>query len=395
MSEKFARAIENGNVEKVISLIEKRTVSVHSRMPRYYNPSALQHAAFYKQAAIVQILLQNGACIDDVNDQGMTACHFAAHFTPGIDSKTDMIDTVRQLLSYQPNLSLKDVAGRTSLQYSFESENNEDISMMLLKAGAPHASLPEQYLCYFASTGTEAIQILHERGVVIRDLRCDEFNETALHLCIRDKRGDAVAKMLVDVGGIDIEARDVRRNSCLQFASIYGNFDALSWLIGAGNAAFDNWSNQALASYPAGVVTPSTTPDFAAASGNQFFTIPNVATTVAATTTTAPVSTTGSTSTASTNTTTTNPIAATSTTTTTGGQSSTTTTNTVAGGSDSDSSAPTSGDATTSTTTVDGASGSTTVGGSTAGTGADTTADSMSIVANLMIVLILSLVTIA
>jgi ankyrin repeat protein len=202
MSEDFARAIQIGNVEKVKELVDSGIVEINSRLPRCFYPTALMHATSFNQCAIVQYLLQNNALLDEVDDQGKTACYLAFE-----------LSTTYQ---YPPN------AANTS----------RNIFSLLLAAGSSLSGFTEKDLCYCASTSTTAIQALLDRRVVIRNLRGSGM--TALHMCIRDMRDVDTLKMLVDICGIDIDARDFRNASCVHFATAHHNSPALLWLICRG-----------------------------------------------------------------------------------------------------------------------------------------------------------------
>jgi len=76
--EVFADAIENGDSSVVESLISSG-VDVNARLPRPGEPPALASAAACGKADLVDILLQANARIDDTDENGWTACHYAAY----------------------------------------------------------------------------------------------------------------------------------------------------------------------------------------------------------------------------------------------------------------------------------------------------------------------------
>jgi len=75
--EEFAKAIECGDSSIVESLISNGLVDVNEHLPLYHRP-ALILAAERGQKDIVDILLRANARIDDVDEQGWTACYAAA-----------------------------------------------------------------------------------------------------------------------------------------------------------------------------------------------------------------------------------------------------------------------------------------------------------------------------
>jgi hypothetical protein len=88
-------------------------------------------------------------------------------------------------------------------------------------------------LCQFAATSTAAIQALIDRGVNVRELRILD-DSTPLHVAARRCRDADVFEMLVKVCGIDLEARNCERDTCLHYAARRGNDFSLRWLLNAG-----------------------------------------------------------------------------------------------------------------------------------------------------------------
>jgi ankyrin repeat protein len=112
------------------------------------------------------------------------------------------------------------------------------ISVMLVNAGA---SIAGEQLCAFAAKGAGAIQALLNRGVVVNQLRDSlNLNYTPLHVIANRTRhawsadSDAGVRMLVDVCGVDLEARSVAGSSPTHIAATTGNETALRCFITAG-----------------------------------------------------------------------------------------------------------------------------------------------------------------
>jgi ankyrin repeat protein len=104
---------------------------------------------------------------------------------------------------------------------------------MLLEAGASLERADPFHLCRFAATSTAAIQALIDRGVVVRELH-DSIDRTPLHVAALGCRDADVFKMLVNVCGIDLEARHCYGGTSLHSAAFNGIVFALRCLINAG-----------------------------------------------------------------------------------------------------------------------------------------------------------------
>lgn len=232
--EDFSEAIASGDSTIAQSMIDSGSVDANARLPCEYNPPALVYAARWHQTAIVDILLRANARIDDVDDYGRTACHVA-----GEHGYLD--DLLALLLARQPNLALLDSNGHSALEYSLRIHRHAHRSLLLLESGAPLTGVNPANLTRFASTSTTAIQRLLDRGVVVNTLR-DENSCTPLHVAARDKRDRAVLSMLVNVCGVDLEARNSVGHTCASYATSYCAADALRWLVEAG-ANIENRDN--------------------------------------------------------------------------------------------------------------------------------------------------------
>jgi ankyrin repeat protein len=203
--EDLAVAIENGEDSTVQLLIDSN--NINGRIPRRYNPPALVFAVRRNKIDIAAMLLRAGARIDEVDDRGFTACHYAACCS-GVDC-----DFLAMLLAYRPNLELKTAGGDTALV--FASMYNHDCCAMLIRAGSP---LENVDLFTLAVINTATIQALLDRGCNLKQLRgC--YEKTLLHSVMsRTVDAAAVFDMLVYECGIDIDVRDAGGQSCLFYA---------------------------------------------------------------------------------------------------------------------------------------------------------------------------------
>jgi ankyrin repeat protein len=214
--EDFANAIEQGDSIKVESLLAHGSVDVNARLPRKFNPPPLLLAvrSELRRVDVVEMLLSAGARIDDVDDNGQTACIAA--------TRARSVDVLAVLLTHRPNLEVKDNQGFNALKISLLPRIgpiNTAISAMLIDAGA---SMFGWSLCWLATRSAATIQALINRGVVINQLR-DGHNCTSLHSIASQylwtSEVQATVNMLVNVCGVDLEERNANGDTCTHLAA--------------------------------------------------------------------------------------------------------------------------------------------------------------------------------
>jgi ankyrin repeat protein len=226
----FATAIEKNDFAMVKSLLENGEIDVNVRLPRDSRPPPLVLAAgvFRCDPKIIELLLNAGARIDDVDKLGQTACHGAAR---------GHSEVLPLLLAQRPNLALKDKEGSTALQRAIASNcgiyASDFFAVQLMRAGAPLDDLDGNELCMLAASGTTAIQELMDRGFDLNDLR-DEDGLTPLHLATHDCHLDILCKLIEC--GLDLEARSSTKicGTCTHCAIGGHHGDALRVLLLAG-----------------------------------------------------------------------------------------------------------------------------------------------------------------
>jgi ankyrin repeat protein len=233
--EEFASAIENGDLATMESLLASGAVVANARLPRNDSPPALVLAARHGKDA-VDILLRANAPVDDTDEAGRTPCHIAAEL--GRD------DVLALLLDRQPALRTVDGNGFSAFAYAMkncEQDSGRCATMLLsvnLTSGAlfDNIHIVDADLCRLAATSTEGIELMGLFfGINISNL-FDEHGGTPLHAAASNMRlRDAnVIRMLVDECGIDLEAHNHFRRTCLQIAAEHANVFALRCLISAG-----------------------------------------------------------------------------------------------------------------------------------------------------------------
>lgn len=222
----IACAIGQRDLGKVQLMIESGLVDVNARLPfRPKNPSLLHFAG--GRVEIIEFLLNAGANVNATNNHGETACHLAA--------KVSDAEWLAMLIAHGAALDRDDCDGRTPLQVAlFFANASRQVVSMLVKAGSP---LGPDTFWPLASASCACIQALIDRGIVVSKLR-DIVGRTPLHLVdVDDDEGIAMMNMLVNVCGVDVNARsDQGETSCNDAASGGGqaNLRKLRWLIEAG-----------------------------------------------------------------------------------------------------------------------------------------------------------------
>jgi hypothetical protein len=198
--EEFAKAVEDGDLAQVQQFISTGVVDVNAPLPRECAPPALVYATLYaglrNRKEVVEILLRANAHIDRADRNGKTACQAAAAM--------GHVGVLAVLLAARPNLDLFDYSRSTPLRDAI-SYKHERCALMLLEAGA---RLDDSWLCGAAALGTDMLQVLVDRGVVVSELRgpnaCTLLHIVAWH----QPHQPALLSMLVRDCGVDVDACD-------------------------------------------------------------------------------------------------------------------------------------------------------------------------------------------
>lgn len=218
-------------IPEIESCIANGSIDVNARLAR--DPqSPLLHAAVkrrFSQVRVVELLLNGGARIDDTDALGQTACHVAAW--------NSNLKVLQLLIARGAAFDLEDCAKQTPLLIAMKHRYDESITTLLIEAGASLECVKDQ-LCVFAASGIAAIQTLLDRGVAVNQLRDSEMR-TPLHLIahLRSAETAAMVRLLVDVCGVDLQARtldDMTCLTCTHIAAISSDSGALRCFIEAG-----------------------------------------------------------------------------------------------------------------------------------------------------------------
>jgi ankyrin repeat protein len=234
----LATAMERCDRKKVRSLFASGQIQIDfdARVVREHDDSQdiFQLAArlLPRDHDILEMILNAGANINGVDAQGQTACHSAVWLGD--------VKLLKFLHAHGADLGIADGHGRTPLDTAvFESDQrNAKFIETLVVLGAPIDPDDKLLACALAVVSTTCIQSLLDRGIAVSELR-DQDGATPLHNALVDpplnsSDSDAMLRMLINVCGIDIDARDcLGATSCLR-AAAFRQVVKLRWLIEAG-----------------------------------------------------------------------------------------------------------------------------------------------------------------
>jgi hypothetical protein len=106
-----AEAIARNDLTSIKSWLSNGKVDANAII---FEKTVLVFAAEFGRKSVVELLLNAGARIDDLDCRGQSACHVAA--------ENGDTGTMRVLLAHRPNLALKDGRGKSVLQAAIFSE---------------------------------------------------------------------------------------------------------------------------------------------------------------------------------------------------------------------------------------------------------------------------------
>lgn len=202
---------------QTVQLLIDRGANLHLATKDDWTPIHIS----YDHAETTRILMENGA---DANRlwSFRTPLYLAASW--------NCIEVVKVLLSFNPNLEIRCLAGNTALTIATTCSHT-DIVRLLLEAGANVNHKDEtnnSALHYAVSDNREDIlRTLMEYHPYL-DFRNND-GDTALH-CIAYSTSLAIAKLLIN-GGSDLETRNKECNTPLCQAVMVGNLDIVKYLI--------------------------------------------------------------------------------------------------------------------------------------------------------------------
>lgn len=217
------RAVKNGDIEQASLLIE---MGAQAMAKRVSDSKAPIHLARTKDMA--ELLLQNGADIDDLDGYKKTALHQVVK-----EGYKKMVDFY---LSKGAKVDTRDTSGQTPFETAC-IEGNADIAEKLLEKGADilHEDNEGRSILFFAGS-QEVVDLLVKNKLDVNHLSYD--GSTPLHY-IRDPK---VAEALIK-NGADIEKKDDKGLTPLHLAIKERRYDMARLLIKNNAdiiAAYDN-----------------------------------------------------------------------------------------------------------------------------------------------------------
>lgn len=199
--------------------------------------SALDYAVKNGDYESCEMLIERGADLNGFNEAGFSPLHVACSL--------GRYDIVRLLVKHGAIINLKDITGRTAIDYAKERHLRETVILLdyegKIQAGklAKRVSITDsekpsftKALFYACSLGnTSRIDQLLSSGLSIDTQREEDAQTALIHCCYAGY--EDIATMLVNRGG-KLELQDKAGNTALLAAASSGNHDLVQALIAKG-----------------------------------------------------------------------------------------------------------------------------------------------------------------
>jgi ankyrin repeat protein len=225
-NDSLINAIKSNDISLVSSLIDGGSVDVKARIDDMRNSTLLHLAAKLGHVEIVVCLLDAGARIDDVDDSDCSACHIATFH--------GHTDVVKQLIARNADVSLRNTSNETPVQIAIDKKN-ELLLMLLIDAAMTAGTPPDNTaMCLAATVGAGVIQLLLSKHRINLNAIRDNTWRTPLHRAVWRASGPTVLGMLIDVAGVDVNAREANYSTAVHAACMMRDYDALVRLVAAG-----------------------------------------------------------------------------------------------------------------------------------------------------------------
>jgi ankyrin repeat protein len=190
-------------------------------------PLPLICAAFFGRVEILTLLLDAGADIDVVDDDGNSACHAAV--------RRNCVAALKLLIDRGAKLHC---ANGDSLLEFVSRKNTNPMTVLLLEAGVPFNSMTDDELMSLV-TNVDVLKALLSRNVNVKALR-DKFRGSLCHRIVWNahRRGggeqETLIRALVELAGIDVNEVDDRGATPFHYAATRTNVTALRVLAELG-----------------------------------------------------------------------------------------------------------------------------------------------------------------
>jgi ankyrin repeat protein len=197
-------AAAGGDADIVLALLDARA---NANIKDSRGDSPLHVASFYGHAYVVQILINRGAVLEERNNAGFTALHYA--------SLNGHMEAVKTLLDAGADVNAQNFqTGATAILIATIGNLIDVVRLLIANGGDP--TIPT------------------------------DFGVSALHEAAAVKGSNALMELLINEG-LDVDTLNYDGVTVLEFATYYGNADAVRFLLskgaspylGAGDGLFD------------------------------------------------------------------------------------------------------------------------------------------------------------
>jgi ankyrin repeat protein len=223
----WATAAKSRDLRQVTQSIADGSLDVNETVANSEWNTPLQIAANAGNFALVELLLNAGARMDELNNDGRTACHAAAF--------AGAADVMALLRDRGADLTRCDEHHLSPLGVAVYSDW-EILAIELIESGVPLDNA--DMLCEAATLSIFLIQVLIDRQIDVKMLR-DAFGRSPVHFAVRRRNNLPVIKYLVVDVGVDVHAVDKGGTSTFHDCAYYGTKEYLRFLLDAGGAAVD------------------------------------------------------------------------------------------------------------------------------------------------------------
>ncbi len=212
---------------KIIQGIFPRTVNINQT--DIYNRTILMYAAYYGYAAIVNLLVDRGAVVDSIDNNGLSALTWATN--------GGNMDVVLLLIARKASMNLSDNRMRTPLHHAIRGRDHEMVKLLLANGGTLYSSKQlEGALVWAAQYANNPL--LSE---VLRISACiketDSSGGSALMWAASTGNVQCVETLLN--AGASTDDRDVHQKTAMWYAIDKDHADVLEMLIQRGASTDD------------------------------------------------------------------------------------------------------------------------------------------------------------
>ncbi|GLJ35180.1 hypothetical protein SUGI_0708080 [Cryptomeria japonica] len=199
--------------------------------------SALHIASNNNEANACQMLLNYGAKLDVLNNDGKTALHIA------VECEDDrVVNVFMEHPRITESVDLKDEMGMSPLDTAVASTNEKIAAMLLFKSKQPEAyfdkvNLERLLRCSLLNGFVYTVRNLFERGTKVPAGECDDEGKTVLHLAATCKDGQKAMEMVnmvfenIKVKESLMTKQDRRGRTALHEAALNGKQELCKYLL--------------------------------------------------------------------------------------------------------------------------------------------------------------------